>query len=426
MTRQRSVTRRSDPELHALFALALALLLTTGCVSEKRVDYKLEHRFNVEDPTFHRSLDSLGNTMLTGNTAVILQNGDEIFPAMIGAIRAAKKSVNLETYIYLDDEAGRLFADALIDAAKRGVAVRVLVDAVGSKMGTLTDEFKKAGVDLRVFRPVSPLALHKIGKRTHRKILVVDGRVCFTGGMCIDKRWLGNARNESEWRDTQAHITGPVAGQMQSIFAENWTYTTGEILVGEDFYPAIDPEGSLQAQAIKVSLGDSTSLSKMLYYLAIQSAEKSIHLQNAYFLPDHQIRDALVKAVERGVDVEVMVPGSQIDIPLVRQASRKYYGELLRGGVKIFEYQATMMHNKTMVVDGMFSVVGSINLDARSMGKNAEDSLVFYDRDFSERLEKMFQEDLTKCRPITLEAWSDRGFRARMAEHFSRLFKPYF
>jgi cardiolipin synthase len=417
-------TSRACALLGLTLTLALAIL-TTACVKDKRQSYVFEHRFGVKDPTFLRSLDSLGNTMLPGNTAVILQNGDEIFPAMTGAIRAATKSVCLESYIFLDDEAGRLFADALIHAAKKGVKVRVLVDGYGSKMGRLTDELEGAGVDLRVFRPVRAYSLHKISERSHRKILVVDGRTCFTGGMCIDKRWLGNARSPSEWREAQAQVTGPVAAQMQAIFAENWTYTTGEILAGDDLYPVIEPEGSAQAQAVKVSLGDATSLSKMLYYVAIQSAEKSIHLQNAYFVPDQQIRHALMAAVKRGVDVKVMVPGRQIDIPLVRAASQKTYGELLRGGVEIFEYQPTMLHNKTMVVDGLFSVVGSINLDARSMGKNAEDSLVLYDAAFAEALEKAFQQDLSKCRPITEESWRHRGFHRRLAESFSWLFKPY-
>lgn len=408
------------------YLVMLAMVLATACGAEKRQSYVFEHRFNVKDPTFRRSLDSLGNTMVPGNTAVILNNGDDIFPAMIGAIRAAKTSVSLESYIFMDDEAGREFADALIEAAKKGVKVRVLVDDFGSKMGRLSDELKSAGIDLRTYRPIHPLNFFKIGKRTHRKILVVDGKVCFTGGMCIDKRWRGDARNKDEWREIQVQATGPVARQMQSIFAENWTFTTGEILAGDSLYPEVEPEGTVLAQAVKVSIGDSSSLPKMLYYVAIQSAEKSIHLQNPYFVPDEQIRAALVNAVERGVDVQVMVPGRQIDIPLVRAASQKYYGELLRGGVKIFEYQPTMMHNKTMVVDGIFSVIGSINLDALSMDKNDEDSLIFYDPDFGERLEKTFQEDLAKCRPITLERWEHRGTHRRIAEGFSGLFKPLY
>jgi cardiolipin synthase len=399
--------------------------MASGC-GDKRFSYVYANRLAVRDPSFSRSLESLGNTMVPGNQAVLLHNGDEIFPAMTGAIRAAKKSVSLESYIFIDDEAGRLFGDALMDAAKKGVKVRVLVDAWGSKMGKLGDELKAAGVDLREYRPVNPFTLHKLSKRTHRKIMVIDGRISFTGGMCIDKRWLGDARNENEWRDTHVEVTGPVSSQMQAIFAEDWTFTTGEILVGDDLYPEVERVGSIPAQAIKVSLGDSSSLAKMQYYLAIKSAEKTIHLQNAYFVPDEQIRTALIDAAKRGVDVKVMVPGRHIDIPVIRSASQKHYGDLLRGGVKIFEYQSTMMHNKTMVVDGIFSVVGSINLDSRSMGKNAEDSLNFYDASFAAKMEASFQEDLARCRPITLESWSKRGFHRRLAEDFSGLFSPLF
>ena len=407
-----------------ILVLTLALVFAASCAKEKRLSFVLEPRLAATDASFKRSLDTLGATMVPGNEVVILQNGDEIFPGMIGAIRAARKSVNLESYIFIDDEAGRQFADALIAAARKGVKVRVLVDGFGSRMGKLSEELKSAGVDLRVFRPVHPLNLHKIGKRTHRKMLVVDGKVCFTGGMCIDKRWLGDARNPDEWRETMVQVTGPVARQMQTIFAEHWTFTTGEILAGDDIYPEVEPRGAVLAQAVQVSIGDASSHSKMLYYIAIHSAEKKIQMQNAYFVPDGEIRKALIEAAKRGVDVQVMVPGRHIDISLVRSASQKSYGELLEGGVKIFEYERTMIHNKNLVVDSVFSVVGSINLDARSMGKNAEDSLNFYDPGVAAELEKAFQEDLAHCRPITLESWSKRGFHRRFAEFFSAMFKP--
>src|SRR5262249_12555590 len=215
--------------------------------------------------------------------------------------------------IFQPDEAGRMFTDAMIEAARRGVQVRLLVDGFAGKLKDFKKELDAAGVVARKYRPVRLFSIHKIGNRTHRKILVVDGRVAYTGGLGIEKRWLGNARNENEWRDTQVRVEGPVAGQMQSIFAEDWTYTTGEILAGDDFYPETPRAGSVRSQAIKASRGDSSSLAKMLYYVAIQSAERSIHIANAYFLPDRQVRDALIAAVKRGVDVQVMVPGSHID-----------------------------------------------------------------------------------------------------------------
>ncbi len=254
-----------------------------------------------------------------------------------------------------------------------------------------------------------------------------DGRVAFTGGLGISKQWLGNARNSKEWRDTQVRVTGPVVDQMQAIFAEDWTYTTGEILAGDKFYAKNDGTGgSVQAQAIKASRGDASSLAKMFYYVAIQSAAKSIHIQNAYFLPDKQVRNALVAAVARGADVKVMVPGRHIDLPLVRFASWLHYGDMLKGGVKIYEYKDTMMHNKTMVVDGVFSTIGSINFDTRSMNRNAEESLAFYDRAFAQKVEAMFDEDLKNCKEITYEAFDHRGLGKRMTEVLSYIWEPYY
>jgi len=425
--------RRFSSVLNSIL-VSLVLLGSSGCTvisdligSEKRDVYKFDHSFTVSDPAFRRSLDTFGTAMIPGNTAELLKNGDEIFPAMTAAIRQAQKTVNLETYIFQPDEAGRQFADAMIDAAKRGVEVRLLIDAWGSKLGDLQDGLERAGVRWRKYRPVRLFSIYKVGKRTHRKILVVDGKVAFTGGLGISKQWRGNARNADEWRDTQVRVTGPVVDQMQAIFAEDWTYTTGEILVGEKFYPKPDGTGGpVQAQAIKASRGDASSQSKMFYYVAIQSAAKSIHIQNAYFLPDRQVRDALIAAVARGVDVKVMVPGRHIDLPLVRQASWLHYGDMLNGGVKIYEYRHTMMHNKTMVVDGVFSTIGSINFDTRSMNRNAEESLAFYDPAFAEKMEAMFADDLQRCKEITLADFNHRGLSKRISEVISYIWEPYY
>ena len=419
-------------------ALLLAGLLGgSGCTfinnlrgSEKRNVYKYEATFPIGDPVFRRSLDTFGAPVVGGNTVEILENGDAIFPAMTRDIRDAKVSVNLETYIFQPDAAGRQFADAMIAAARRGVEVRLLVDAWGSKLKALGAELEAAGVRVKKYRPLRLFSIYKVGRRTHRKILVVDGLISYTGGLGIDERWLGNARNPNEWRDTQVRVEGPAAAQMQAIFAEDWTYTTGEILAGAKFYPKnIDPCshcGPVQAQAIKVSRGDASSLPKMLYYLAIQSAAKSIHIQNAYFLPDKQVRDALVRAVARGVEVQVMVPGRHIDLPMVRSASWLHYGELLKGGVKIYEYTPTMLHNKVAVMDGLYSIIGSINLDSRSMNANAEDSYAIYDRDFGRKVEQMFERDRQRCREITWEIWDRRGLVKRLSELVFWIWEPYY
>lgn len=410
-----------------LFASSGCSLISDVVGSEKRDVYKFDHPFTASDPAFRRSLDTFGTAMVPGNTAELLKNGDEIFPAMTKAIREAQKTVNLETYIFQPDEAGKQFADAMMEAARRGVEVRLLIDAWGSKLGDLQDGLEKAGVRWRKYRPLRLITIYKVGKRTHRKILVVDGKVAFTGGLGISKQWLGNARNAQEWRDTQVRVTGPAVDQMQSIFSEDWTYTTGEILAGEKFYPRRDgPGGKVEAQAIKVSRGDASSVAKMLYYVAIKSAAKSIYIQNAYFLPDRQVRDALVEAVKRGVEVKVMVPGRHIDMPMVRSASWGHWRDLLTNGVKIFEYKHTMFHNKTMVVDGIFSTIGSINFDARSMNRNAEESMAFYDRDFAAKMEAMFNDDLQRCKEITFEQWNHRGFGQRLSELVFWIWEPYY
>ncbi|MGH9442068.1 MAG: cardiolipin synthase [Thermoanaerobaculia bacterium] len=416
-----------------LGAVAAASFAATGCTvinslvaSEKREIYQFKPDFGVESPEFRRSLDTLDSSMTSGNRAELLKNGDQIFPAMTRDIREAKESVNLETYIFQPDEAGRQFSDAMISAARRGVEVRLLIDGYGSSLGDLKGPLEQAGVKVRVYRPIRLISIYKIGRRTHRKLLVVDGRIGYTGGLGIDKRWLGNARNTSEWRDTQVRVEGPVAAQMQAIFSEDWTFTTGEILAGEKFFPKIAPVGDLEVEAIKASRGDASSLPKMLYYMSIQAARKSIHIQNAYFLPDKQTRDALIRAAQRGVDVEVMVPGTNIDLPMVRLASRLHYGPMLKAGIKFYEYQPTMMHTKAFVVDGIFSTLGSINFDTRSMGKNAEESLAFYDEGFARELQSMFDEDQKKCRRITYEHWSHRGLFARVSEMIFWIWEPYY
>ena len=427
---QRPSTGRRLRRGSALALLLLPVVLTSGCTLlsfDKRSSYKLDHPAAMEELSFRRSLDGFGTPMVGGNRAEILNNGDQIFAGMLGAIGEAKVTVDLESYIFKNDKAGELFAEALMAAAKRGVEVRVLVDATGSsRTGPLLERMRKAGVKAEVFHPIRLWSIYKIGRRSHRKILVVDGKVSFTGGFCIAEAWMGNARNPKEWRDMMVRATGPVSAQMQAIFAEDWTYTTGEILAGDRFYPRIEAAGEIMAQGVKMSRGDSSSLAEMLFILAIESARKSIHIQNAYFVPDAQIRTALIAAAKRGVDVRVMVPGRHIDMPLLRMASRLHYGELLTGGVHIFEYNRTMMHNKDAVFDGLFSTIGSINFDARSLLENAEDSLSFYDREFSARLEAVFAEDEKACQEVTYDTWKKRGPQKRLAEAFSVLFQPLY
>jgi len=426
----------SSPGVRAASRGSLLLLIVvqaSGCavtrsvlLAEKRAHYKFEASSSPGDPEFLHSMEAFGNKMVPGNKVELLNNGVEFFPAMLRDIAAARKSVNLEIYAFRNDKAGQRFAEGLAAAARRGVEVRLLVDGHGSKLGPLREMLQQAGVNVQTYRPVTPLSIFKIGRRTHRKILVVDGAISYTGGFGIAERWLGDARNQKEWRDCAVRVTGPVVGQMQGIFGEDWTFTTGEILVGENLFPRNAPAGGVLAQAVKASRGDATSVAKMLYYVAISSAKKSITLQNAYFVPDKQMREALAAAARRGVDVRIMVPGPHIDMPLVRLAGRGKYGDLLEAGVKIYEYQPSMLHSKVLVVDGLFSTVGSINFDVRSMISNAEESFIFYDKDVAARLEASFRRDLAHARDVSYDRWKKRGLDKRFAEALSTLGTPLY
>jgi cardiolipin synthase len=402
-----------------VLALLLALLPTAGCshiFGDKRTSYNYKPDYGVDSPQFRRSLEVLGTEMVSQNRAILLENGEEFFPAMLDAIRAARASVNMEMFIFNKGQIAAEFAQVLAAKAQEGVEVRLLLDDWGSHPGELEDLMTKAGVKLKWYKPVRIYSIYKVGNRTHRKILTIDGRIGFTGGVGIDDRWMGDARNPKEWRETMVQVEGPVVAQLQSIFTEDWVHTTGEVLHGEKQFPSTPPAGELLAQAISASRSDASSMAKLLYYMAIQAARKSIWIENAYFVPDGQIRRGLVHAVERGVDVRVLVPGPHIDIPIVRMASQFHYGELLDGGVKMYEYQPTMMHNKVMVVDGIWTTIGSINFVNRSMKKNAEANVAFYDSGFAEIVEKSILADLEKSKQFTKRMWKKRGVLSRLGE----------
>jgi cardiolipin synthase len=407
-----------------LLVLLLALS-ASGCsyiFSEKRTVYRYEPTYPVESPEFLRSLDALGTEMVAGNRAALLQNGDAIFPSMLEAIAGAKTSINLEEYLFDHDETAIRFAEALAERARAGIAVRVLVDGFGQRLGPLEPRMTAAGVHVRIFKPLRLYSIDRVGDRTHRRILTVDGSIGFCGGVGIDDRWKGNARNEHEWRDTMIRVEGPVVEQLQHVFAQDWVHTTGEVLHGDAQFPEIPPAGDVLAQIVAASRADSISMSKLLLYMAIQAARSSIWIESAYFVPEKQIREALIAAARRGVDVRIVVPGEHIDLSNVRLASRYHYGELLDAGVSIYEYRPTMMHNKVMVVDGIWSTVGSINFVNRSMKKNAEVNVAVYDRPFAALVEAMVRVDIGQCDVLTKTEWKKRGFFARLGETFFWLF----
>ncbi|HKA36267.1 MAG TPA: phospholipase D-like domain-containing protein, partial [Thermoanaerobaculia bacterium] len=341
---------------------------------------------------------------------------------ILEAFRGARRSINMEVYIFNDGKVGTEFARVLAERARAGVEVRLLVDGFGSSLGDLEEQMESAGARVEIYKPLRIYSLDRIGKRTHRRIVTVDGHVGFCGGFGVDDRWQGDARNPSEWRDTNIRVEGPVVAQLQHVFLEDWLHTTGEVLHGPGQFPPIEPAGDVLAQAVASARSDQSSMAKLQYYMGIQAARKTIWIENAYFVPDHQIRQGLVAAAARGVDVRVIVPGKYIDSPNVRLASRFHYGELLDGGVRIYEYLPTMMHNKVMVVDGIWTSIGSINFVNRSMTKNGEANVSVYDRGFAAQVETMIEEDLADCERFTKEKWNKRGLLARFGEVFFWLF----
>ncbi|MDP3619929.1 MAG: cardiolipin synthase, partial [Ramlibacter sp.] len=381
--------------------------------------------YSVDDPQFLRSMGiMMGPAIVDGNKATELLNGDQIFPSMLEAIRSARKTVLFETYIYWSGDIGHEFADALADRARNGVKVHVLLDWIGSAKAeaSIIDKMKNAGVEVEKFHPLRWYNLARMNNRTHRKLLIVDGAVGFTGGVGIAPEWTGNGQDPSHWRDSHYRVEGPVVAQMQSVMLDNWTKTTGHVLHGEQYFPPLKPVGTQSAQMFASSPNGGSESMLMMYLLAITASTKSIDLSSAYFVPDEITRDALVAAVKRGVKVRIITPGEHIDAETVRRASRGLWGDLLEAGVEIYEYQPTMFHVKCMIVDGMMTSVGSTNFDVRSFRLNDEANLNIYDRGFASRQTQVFEEDLKKSRRIKYEAWKSRPLREKAHEHFLALF----
>src|SRR3954470_4159151 len=342
--------------------IALMSVVLAGCASShaKREVYHYHPTYGVESLEFERALVALGGGLLPGNQAVLLNNGDGFFPAILEAIAGAKHSVNIELYIFAKGRMAETFVDALCKKAREGVEVRVLVDSVGEHAGQLDERMKAGGVNFQIYKPMKLRSIAKISDRTHRKLITVDGRIGFTGGLAIDDRWAGNARNPDEWRDTVVRVEGPVVLQMQRLFLENWLFTTGDYLDGPGQFPVAEQPGKIKAQAIGSSRTSQLSMAKLHYYLPMQAARHQIWIENAYFLPDQDFQTALIAAAKRGVDVRVVVPGEHTDISAVRYSGRGDYRKLLEGGVRLYEFQPTMLHTKLMLVDDIWCSIGSI------------------------------------------------------------------
>jgi len=410
-----------------IVVLALVALTLAGCA--KAAKYKYIPRLTAPGADLMATLAiASGNEAVDGNRVELLENGDASFPAMLEAIRGAQSSIHLESYIFRDGEIGRQFVDALARRARAGVQVRLLLDAIGS--ASFGDEnvrtLEEAGARVEFFRPIHFGNLKKINLRTHRKILVVDARIAFTGGICIDDAWLGNADRPDRWRETQVRVEGPVVRQMQTAFARAWAEATSEILSARSLYPDVPRSGTIRCQVMDSTPGFDTNPARLTFLTAIAAARSSIDVTNAYFVPDHDTREALVHAAQRGVRIRLILPSRITDVKAVRYAGRIYYAELLEAGVEIYEYQPAQLHSKTLVVDQQWASVGSTNLDRRSFQYNYESNLNIFDAGFVRLMLEMFERDLAKSKRVTLEEWKKRPFGEKFLERFYGIFRNHY
>lgn len=385
------------------------------------------------DPAFFPTIEAYTDApIVAGNRVEVLFNGDETFPAMLRDIKSAKSTITLAQYLYEDGSIAYELARALSERCRAGIRVHLLIDSQGS--GKIPDDIpvmlNNAGCNFEFFRKVEapqvlfPWRLIKYNYRNHRRVLVIDGRVGYTGGYGISEAWTGDGRMPEHWRETNARVEGPVVKQLQAAFTESWLEATGAMLGGDGYFPNLKPRGQVPAQMVKSSPAGGSFQNYLLFLLSITSARKSILITNPYFIPDDTMIEALLKAASRGVRVVVLVPG-KIDHQITYRASRANYGRMLLGNIQIFEYTAALMHAKTMVVDGIWVTIGSSNFDNRSFALNEELNLTVHHAGLARRLEEAFEGDLKYSRKITYEEWNSRGIGERIAEYFAFPVKEY-
>lgn len=412
--------------LTAVASYLVSLVVRVLTSREKKITHEIETLYTAEDEQFLRSMGSLMEpNLVPGNQVTILHNGDEIFQAMLDAISSARRTITFETFVYWSGTVGQRFADALCERARAGVKIHVILDWLGTnrmEANTLR-RMEDAGVEVERYHPLHWYNLRRLNNRTHRKLLVIDGTVGFTGGVGIADEWSGNARNPDEWRDNHFRIEGPVVAQLQRAFMDNWLKTHRRVLHGDDYFPRLEPRGEIPAQLFMSSPAEGSESARLMFLLSIASAGRSIRIASAYFVPDSLTVKSLTDARRRGVSVRVIVPGPYMDKQLVRRASRSRWGALLEAGVEIAEYQPTMYHCKIMIIDDLWVSVGSANFDNRSFRLNDEANLNTYHAPLAARLAEIFERDWSDSRPFTHEQWKARPLRQRLTEHAAGLLR---
>ncbi|YCM45653.1 cardiolipin synthase [Verrucomicrobiaceae bacterium 227] len=416
-----------------LIAIALTVLVQIIARNlappEKKVERLDATDFTLCSSQFKREINVLlGAPIVSGNRIEVLNNGVEIFPAMIAGIKSAQHSICFETFIYWSGDVGEEVAEALAERARNGVEVKVLIDWLGSKILGSREEkiLRDAGVDLEIYRPLNWYHISRINHRTHRKILVIDGKTGFTGGVGIADQWKGDVAGDGkdeQWRDFHFRVEGPIVAQLQSVFVNNWVKATGLPLHGEHFFPEIPNAGDHEIQCFHSSPTEGAESVRLMFLYMIETAGESVDIGAAYFVPDEMMRKALISATQRGVTVRVILPGENNDERAVTHASRELWGELLEAGVQIHRFLPSMFHCKIVIADRKLASVGSANFDNRSFRLNDEMNLNVYDEDFALQMTKIFEEDLRECSRVSLETWQNRPLKTKLLDFWFRLFR---
>lgn len=418
---------RRQPLWVAMISAALGalgcLVASTLLPEPQELRQPLPHHLASSDEQLRTSMGALfGSSYIPGNRVDTLANGNQIFPAMLHAIREARQTISFETYIYWRGAIAEEFADALSIKAREGLSVKVLLDWVGSLPmdERLIQRMRDAGVEVVRFRPVTWYTLDRVNNRTHRKLLIIDGRIGFTGGVGIADEWNGDARSPSEWRDNHYRVEGPAVAEFQAAFAEHWIEATGELLLGDRFFPKISSIGERSTQVV-ISSTHQRNVMHLMLMTALAAAQKNIRIATPYFVPDELTRRQLIEARQRGVDIQIIVPGSQTDARIVRKASRHLWGDLLQAGVKISEYQPTFFHCKLVIVDDIWASVGSTNIDDRALRLNDEANINLFDREFARAQTALFDKDAAASKPYTFWDWQGRTAGQKVSDWISSL-----
>ena len=400
-----------------LVAVAVLGLAIWSIKRHKDPHLVLESREKIDDLIPSISGMSLGMPV-RGNAVEIFQDG-AFFDALIADIDAAKRSVHFETFLWKEGRLGARMAEAFARKAREGMKVRLVLDATGCrKMGEPARALMRAaGCELAFYHPRTLKNIGIIAERDHRKLAILDGRIAWVGGHCIVDEWV------DEVRDLSARLRGPIVHAVQSAFSENWVEVTGKLFVGEDYFPPLEPAGEVIAHMASVKPESSAPAVKILHHTVICCARERLWIQNPYFIPEPDAVGAMAQAVKRGVDVRVMVPSADVsDMPAVQHAAHRNFQQLLDGGVRIFEYQKTLLHQKVMTVDGVWCAIGSSNFDDRSFETNDEITLGFLDRGLARQLEEIFERDRADCIELDARQWKKRGLLHRAKDNALYLF----